>query len=144
MADSTSGVKAGQEILGKPFTMTLEKMCLFSAWPGMERYGLDPVNHHTSVEVARQLGRPAPIVPGLQLSSYIEELLIQAFGTFWLTSGKLGVSYLGVVVAGDTVQPKARVVGFFDEQGGTGVKLEVSVENERGSVVVAGTASLVL
>ncbi len=65
-------LEVGFELPSLSFTMSLGHMRLFSGWPGWAQYGRNPENQHTNTEIAEKLGRPAPIVQGLQMSACLE------------------------------------------------------------------------
>jgi acyl dehydratase len=142
MTNVIADIEAGFELPALSWSMSLGHMRLFSGWPGWVKYGREPVNQHTSEEAAQKLGRPAPIVQGLQMSSCLEEMLIDFFGMEWFHSGKLSVYYVGITIPGDTVTSKARVISKLEQGERTRLEMEIWGENQRGAKVVVGFASV--
>ncbi len=130
------------ELPSLSWEMSLGHMRLFSGWPGWAKLGRNPVNQHTSNEVAQKLGRPAAIVQGLQMSSYLEEMLINFFGMDWFSGGKMSVHYVGITIPGDTLTAKAKVIEKVEEGDKTRLEMEIWGENQRGAKVVVGFASI--
>ncbi|MBI2872173.1 MAG: MaoC family dehydratase [Chloroflexi bacterium] len=128
----------GSELPARAVMFTLDRMRMFSAWPGKERFGRTLLNQHTDHRIARRLGRPAAIVQGCQLSALVEDMLLNAFGEQWLKGGKLQVSYIGVVCADEEITAGGKVV--LRENGNLGV--DVWCRNTRGNDVVVGRATI--
>ncbi|HJN88405.1 MAG: MaoC family dehydratase [Dehalococcoidia bacterium] len=135
-------IEVGFELPSLSWPMSLGHMRLFSGWPGLNKYGHDEVNQHTSVEVAKRLGRPAPIVAGPQMFACLEEMLVNFFGMDWFTGGKLDTHYVGVLLAGDTITTGAKVIEKVQEGDKTRLEMEVWGENQRQAKVVVGFASI--
>ena len=142
MTTAISDIEVGFELPGRSWPMSLAHMRLFSGWPGWVKYGRDPVNQHTSEEVAVKLGRPAPIVQGIQMSACLEEMFINFFGVEWFYSGRMSVHYVGVTVPGDTLTTKVRVINKLQEGETTRLEMEIWGENQRGAKAVVGFASV--
>ncbi|MBI2872108.1 MAG: MaoC family dehydratase [Chloroflexi bacterium] len=141
MAVTLDKVKVGDAVPALKHTFSLEEMRLFSAWHKMDKYGHHSENQHTSEEVAKKLGRPAPVVQGLQVAFVAEEMLADYFGQQWYTTGKLSVRWIGMLLRGDTLTTKGRILDVKPEAGGTRVEVEVWGENQRGAQVMVGTGS---
>ncbi len=135
-------IDVGFALPSHSFTMSLGHMRLFSGWPGWVKYGRNPVNQHTSNEVAEKQGHPAAIAQGLQMSACVEESLVNFFGMDWFAGGTLTVNYVGITIPGDTITTKAKVIEKVQEGGKTRLELEVSGENQRAAKVVVGFASI--
>ena len=129
-------MEAGYEL---PFLMkfvTFEKMCQFSGDLG--------VSQHTDIEFSKQFGRPTAIAQGLMSHLYLTEVLTRAFGRKWLEGGRQTSNFIQSVFIGDTLYVKAKVKGKKTEGGRTRLELETWCENQRGQVVTAGSASLII
>jgi acyl dehydratase len=88
-----------------------------------------PGNIHSDIEVAQRTGLDAPIAQGMQTMAYASELLTREHGPAWLERGRLAVKFLAPVYAEDDV-----IVTLEGE--------EVTARNQRGDVVMIGTATL--
>lgn len=114
--------------------VTFEKMLVFSGFP-------ETNSVHTNREFAVSLGLPDAVAQGLHTYAFMLEWLVQYFGEDWFAGGKLGVSFLSVVVPGDVVTVRSEVTSTDPASDGTQVTLDIWCENERGQKVAAGTAS---
>ena len=141
-AANIGDIEVGFELPSHSWPMSLGHMRLFSGWPGWAKYGRNPVNQHTSNEVAQRLGRPGAIVQGIQMSACLEEMLINFFGVEWLNGGKMLVHYVGIVIVGDILTTKARVIEKVQDGANTRLEMEIWAENQRGAKVVVGFASI--
>ena len=129
-------MEAGYELPWLMKFITFEKMVRFSEDLGKSQ--------HTDVEFSKQYGRPTAIAQGLMSHLYLTEVLTRAFGRKWLEGGKLTSNFIQSVFIGDTLYVKAKVRGKKVEDGGTRLELETWCENQRGQVVTAGMASLLV
>ena len=118
--------------------MTLESMRLYAAWPPLAQYGRSLENQHTNENEARRLGRPGVIAMGCHLVGYLQEYLLQRLGRSWLTTGRLDIAFVGMVLVGDTLSVSARSRGP-DADGR--LTLDVLCATRRGTAVT-GTASV--
>src|SRR5690606_19228833 len=91
------------------FTLTLEMMRLYAAWPELARFGRSLENQHTNEEEAARLGRPGVIAMGAHLVAYLEEYMLRRFGADWLTRSRLQVTFVGMVLEGDEVTIEGRL-----------------------------------
>lgn len=88
-----------------------------------------PGNIHSDLDVARRTGLDATIAQGMQTLAFASELLTRELGDVWLERGALAVKFVAPVYADDDV-----TVSYED-----GI---VEARNQRGEVVMAGTATL--
>lgn len=97
-------------------------------------------NIHNDPELAAASGLSRPIASGMMSISFLNQVLLQAFGTRWTHGGELDVRFLRPMGAGDTITANA-VVTACDRSGSpTTVELEVWCENQHGDRTAAGTA----
>jgi hypothetical protein len=98
---------------------------------------------HTD-DYARDFGMRGALIGGSTLLSYILEMLYGYFGEKWLYHGKIRVSYIGGgAINGDVVTVHGLVTAFEPEEAGTGVKLDVWMENQAQDKIVVGEASCI-
>ena len=121
---------------------TQEKMNQFAGQTGVRvnQRGL-PINTHTDEAFAKSVGLPGTVAQSLQYYAYVSEMLCSALGEGWLRGGKLGMKFLNMVLAGDTVTCRAVVKEKVTEGDAVRVSFEVWCENQRGEKVAVGTAS---
>lgn len=99
---------------------------------------------HYDEDFARQAGLPAPIATGMISHGYLVQLLLQTFGTHWLTGGRIAISFIKPVFAGDEVACHAVVRERTDDETATHLTFDVWCANQRGEKVTVGTASVTL
>ena len=133
MTGMPKDVEVGYELPTVSKEITLEKMRAYSGWPHR--------NIHTDDEVARQAGLPRAVCQGTQHLTYLSEVLKRFFGEYWMRGGKLSITFIGLVLPGDVVTPRAIVREKVPGGERQHLNLEVWVENQRGERVVVGTAS---
>jgi acyl dehydratase len=123
----------GMTLEGRPKSVTLERMRLFSDWPAK--------NIHTDEETARAAGCPAPIASATQNMGHLCELMLDNFGEDWLRTGTLNVAFLRPIYAGDTITCRAVVRGSEPDGARTRYTLDVVAENQHGAPVTVGRAT---
>lgn len=129
----------GEEITGRPYTLTTERMLAFSGGP-LSALNWPARNLHTDAERAKEAGLEAPIASGIQYEGYLIKLLLELFGDDWTHRGTLRVKYTRPVFAGDTLQAKVRVREVEQSSEGIAYGLDVSCEKQGGDTVLVGTA----
>ena len=120
------------------YLVSAERIAIYS------RYvfgGRDTRNIHTDDEVARRAGLPRAVAQGRYPIGYMSERALAFFGTGWLEGGRLDVTLVKPIFAGDTVTVCGTVVDKVPEDGKTRVVLDLWLENEAGERVTSGTAS---
>jgi acyl dehydratase len=127
-----SGVGVSAHVLTK--RVLFDKMLVFSGYP-------ETNSVHTNRELARSLGLPDAIGQGLQTYGYMCEWLVDYFGEDWYKGGRLIVSFLSLVVPGDTLYVKASEEETQEVDEGDHIVLAIWCENASGQKVAAGTAS---
>lgn len=132
----------GEPLEPMTFTLTLEMMRLYAAWPELVRFGRDLENQHTNAEEAARLGRPGVIAMGGHLVGYLEEYMLRRFGADWLAGGRLGVTFVGMVLEGDEVTVEGRVAGDEVAGGRRRLRVDLACRTGRGTTAVAGVATL--
>lgn len=132
----------GEPLEPMTFTLTLEMMRLYAAWPELARFGRELENQHTNAEEAARLGRPGVIAMGGHLVGYMEEYMLRHFGADWLAGGRLGVTFVGMVLEDDEVTVEGRVTGEGTAGGPRGLRVDLACRTGRGTTAVAGIATL--
>jgi len=100
--------------------------------------------HHGNAEVAKAAGLRGPVAYSLHYYGKISDLMFQRFGSRWLETGRMSVSFLRPVYADDYLRigigkrPLQR-----PEQASEGqLNLQVDVYNERDDLIAAGVVSV--
>jgi acyl dehydratase len=86
-------------------------------------------NYHSEASTASELGLPGLIAQGVQAAGPAYGLLLDAWGEDFLAHGEIEMRFVGMVIAGDTVEARVTDDGTF------------TVENTtKGRTAVTGTA----
>lgn len=88
--------------------------------------------------MARALGYPAALVPGIDVYAYLARLTLASWGGLWLAQGVLSSSSLRPVYDGEELVVHAGRVERTDE----GYSVELAVHNAEGVLVASASASL--
>jgi hypothetical protein len=140
MSTTIADLEAGTVLRGPVYAMTLPRILAFSSglfgepgWPHR--------NLHTDMAMAQDAGLPAIIASGTQFEGHLVEFLMTIFGASWLEGGELTVRIPRSVHVDDTVCAVVRVLSIESRGEERAYELAVSVENQRGELVLDGTAS---
>ena len=91
-------------------------------------------NFHSDAETAAALGMPGLVAQGVQVAGPAYGMLLDAWGQDFLAHGEIDLRFVGMVVAGDTVE--ARIEIAADLEGAV-----IEVENTTaGHTAVVGQA----
>ena len=91
---------------------------------------------------ARSIGFKGGLVPGVQTTSYLSQMLTGFFGQNWFKHGKLDIKCIGGgVIDKEMVTGKGIIREKVAEASGVRLVLDVWMENEEGKKVLVGTAS---
>jgi len=135
-------IRMGYELTPIKRTITQEKMNAFSAFsevnvePSLRVSGA----FHTDEEYAKSKGLPGTLAQSMHYYAFVSEMLTAFFGEGWVRGGKLAMTFIRMVLAGDTITCKAVIAGVKKNDGNR-VFLDVSCENQKGEKVAIGTAS---
>ena len=91
-------------------------------------------NFHSDAETATALGMPGLVAQGVQVAGPAYNMLLDAWGEDFLAHGELDIRFVGMVVAGDTIEARVEL----DPAGGA--TLEV-MNTTAGTTSVIGNAS---
>ncbi len=98
-------------------------------------------NYHTDREEARKLGFPNIVVQGMMSTCFVAEVLQRAFGTGFLSGGRMDLRLTNVLWVDERVTAHAREREERREGTALRVVCDVWVEKEDGSRVLIGEAS---
>ena len=68
-------------------------------------------NYHSDAATSEQLGLPGLVAQGMQALGPAYGLLLDAWGEDFLTHGEIDVRFVGLVMAGDTIDARVEVDG---------------------------------
>lgn len=103
--------------------------------------GVRPYSIHTDAEWARKKGFAAPLAQGMMSTAYVSQMMVQFLGEGFVKGGKMGVSFIKPVLAGDTLTVHGSVRSKDAEGAHTRVTVEFWCENQQGVKTMVGTAS---
>ena len=137
MTDRTPAtLEVGQEIHGRPYALTLERLLAFSGGP-LSASGWPARNLHTDNDKAAEAGLDAPIASGIQYEGHSIKLLLGIFGDAWARHGTLKIKYVRPVPVGDTLRTSLKVAEIADGL----CTMEVRCEKADGEPALVGTAT---
>ena len=134
MITATRDVQVGHELSPLSVLFTVEMCRDYSGWP-------EKRNFHTDLELARKKGFPSVLVEASVGGAYINEILTRFFGINWFRSGKLRLTFIGVVHPPQRLTAKGVVREKIEEGSGVRLVVEAWVENEKGDKVAVATAN---
>jgi acyl dehydratase len=107
------------------------------------RFSGPAANYHNDREQARKFGFPEIVVQGMLSTCLVSQLMADAFGRGWFAGGRMQVSLVNVLWAGERIRARGKVLGELPEGGDLRRELEVWVEKDDAdrTPVTVGTAS---
>jgi 3-hydroxybutyryl-CoA dehydratase len=104
--------------------------------------GVRPHSIHTDEAWARRKGFRAPLAQGMMSTAYVSELMVGLLGTGVVEGGRIDVTFLAPVFAGDTLTVRGVVSDLAEDEGGAArVLVAVRATNGEDRLTMAGTAS---
>lgn len=143
MTKLTADAAPGFEIRGREYVVSPARMRAFSGGPfDMDNWPL--TNIHTDMAHALSCGLKKRNASGTQWQGYILQMMLDLFGTGWLSHGKIETKFIRLVNEGDIVRPWVRVTAREVMADGVRFAFDIGCDNQRGETVLAGTASGIL
>jgi acyl dehydratase len=96
---------------------------------------------HTDEAWARAKGFRAPLAQGMMSTAYVSEMMTRFLGAGFVKGGKISMSFIQPVFAGDRLTVHGVVKEKSAEGDATRVVVEVWCENQEGDMTAVGTAS---
>lgn len=121
------------EIAGRQKQATDQRIKLFS--------GLAVQNLHTSEQVAKDAGLPAPVASAAQGMGYLSEFMIDNLGDEWLAGGSWVLTFEKPVFPADQVSSFGRLRSAEPTDFGAQCTLDIQLVNQDGRTVTKGSAS---
>jgi acyl dehydratase len=103
--------------------------------------GVRPHSIHTDPEWARKKGFRVPLAQALMSTAYVSQMMVSFLGEGFVRGGKISVSFIKPVLAGDTLTVHGRIKSREPEGERTRVSVECWCENQDGVKTLVGTAS---
>jgi acyl dehydratase len=91
-------------------------------------------NFHSDTETATALGMPGLVAQGVQVAGPAYNVLLAAWGEAFLAYGELDLRFVGMVVAGDTIEARVEI----EDSGAATISV---VNTTAGTTSVAGSAT---
>jgi 3-hydroxybutyryl-CoA dehydratase len=131
--DQEAGPKVGAELPSVAKVLTQEKIDRYA------RAGGDRNPLHTDPEFAAQTQFGGTVAHGMLILAYLSEMMTAAFGSRWLSSGRIKARFRTAARPGDTVTVSGRVERT--ENGRTFCTAEC--RNQHGEVLLSAKAEVV-
>jgi acyl dehydratase len=91
-------------------------------------------NFHSDAETAAALGMPGLVAQGVQVAGPAYGMLLDAWGEDFLAHGEIDLRFVGMVVAGDTIEARIEIAADLE-----GAAIEVT-NTTAGREAVIGQA----
>ncbi len=146
MTVATKDLEVGHQFPTRTKVMTQERMTHYFAMrsssrnPNEERES-GHINIHTDLDYAKSKGLPATVADGLISTCWISAMMIDLFGEGYMRGGRISTTYLKPVFADDKLTLKMVIKEKIKEGSAVRFNMAVCAENQKGEVVVGGTAS---
>ena len=118
--------------------ITQEKINLYAEASG----DFNPI--HVDESFARKTPLGGTIAHGMLILAYVSEMMAQAFGLSWPSSGKLSVRFKAPARPGDTLTVNGKVDSIENKNGVSYVSCSLECCNQKGETIVAGEAAVKL
>ena len=97
---------------------------------------------HIDEDFARKTPLGGTIAHGMLILAYISQMMGEAFGQQWLSSGKLSVRFKAPARPGDTVTISGKIHGGESDNGQTLINCNVLCRNQHDEPVIIGQAQV--
>ncbi len=121
-----------EQLSGRRVTVTTE-MC--------DRFTGDRRNYHNDVVEAEKLGFKEVVVQGTLSTVFLSELMTRRFGEGFFLGGRLAMTFVNVLWAGEAVTPKGAVRSRTREGNLWRVTADLWTEKDDGTRTIVATAS---
>lgn len=98
-------------------------------------------NYHNDAAEAEKLGFKDVVVQGTLSSCFMAEMMTHRFGEGFFLGGRLAMTFVNVLWAGEAMTPRAAVRSRVREGDAWRLNLDVWAEKDDGTRTIAGTAS---
>ena len=88
-------------------------------------------NFHSDAETAAALGMPGLVAQGVQVAGPAYGMLLDAWGEDFLAHGEIDLRFVGMVVAGDTIEARIEIAADLE-----GASIEVTNTSAKREAVV--------
>ena len=103
--------------------------------------GVRPNSIHTDTDWAQKKGFRVPLAQALMSTAYVSQMMVGFVGEGFVRGGRISVSFIKPVLAGDTLTVHGRIKSREPEGDKTRVSVEVWCENQDGVKTLVGSAS---
>lgn len=129
-------LKEGESLPGISKTISQENINRYAEASG----DFNPI--HIDEDYARKTPLGGTVAHGMMVLAYVSRMMTSAFGTDWLSGGKLDVRFRAPARPGDTIAIGGRITSVERGEDQTQVKCEVLCQNQDGESVITGVAEV--
>lgn len=97
---------------------------------------------HIDEDYARKTPLGGTVAHGMMVLAYVSRMMTSAFGTDWLSGGKLDVRFRAPARPGDTMDTGGKITAVERVENQTQVTCEVFCRNQDGESVITGVAQV--
>ena len=102
----------------------------------------NPIHIDESFAVQTPLG--GTIAHGMLMLAYVSEMMTNTFDKDWFSAGKLSVRFKTPARPGDTITVSGKVRSIEQKEGLSCINCDVESRNQKGEVVIIGSAMVQL
>jgi hypothetical protein len=145
--DAGAPLEVGTVLVGPSRILTHERILwygdgLMTSASGERRLAMP--NIHTDEEYAKSQGLQGAIADGMHSTNWISAMLTATFGRAYLENGRLRTKYIRPTFVGRTLRVFGQITAREDRDASTYVELEVWTEDDDGTRLTVGAASVEL
>ena len=123
--------------------VTLPELKKVITQEGINRYAeashdFNPI--HIDMDYAKQTPLGGTIAHGMLVLAYVSQMMVNAFGRYWLSGSKLNVRFKAPARPGDTITVSGRIDDVVNDDGHSVVSCDLLVTNQHDEVVITGEA----
>ena len=97
---------------------------------------------HLDEEFAKKTAAGGTIAHGMLILAYVSQMLTEAFGSSWLTGGRLNVRFKAPARPGDSISVQGKVKKIQNDPAVIVVICDVLCSNQKGETVISGEAAV--
>ncbi len=131
-----ASISPGSSLPGVTRTISQEDINLYAEASG----DFNPIHIDEAFAVRTPLG--GTIAHGMLVLGYLSDMMTSAFGSAWLSGGKLSVRFKTLARPKDTLTIGGKVNSVTHEDGASRISCSVEVRNQRGEAVIIGEAAV--
>jgi 3-hydroxybutyryl-CoA dehydratase len=95
---------------------------------------------HINEEFAKKTPIGGTIAHGMLILAYVSQMMTNAFGLIWISSGRLNVRFKAPARPGDCIKVQGKVNKLSNKEGQLLIGCDILCSNQKGEIVITGEA----